>query len=148
MAALLGTRDTRDPSVDDPYSSRVDSVVSVHGVHDLPSMGDHLGEYIVRFLGGSYAERPAVWSEASPSTYVDEKSASMLLVHDPDDPVVPGTQATEFLARLKAAGRSASYIPTPGSGHGYFYNPAHPWTRKVWPQIVTWLQTQLGVSAP
>ncbi len=147
LAALLGTRDTRDETTADSYSSRVDTIVSVHGIYDFPTMGSYLRDHVTDFLGGHLEDIPEVWAEASPSAYVDGDAASMFIVHDPDDKTVPYGQSADFVALLEAAGRPADFVSTKGSGHGYFYNPAHPWTRKVWPQIVSWLQEQLGVKA-
>jgi acetyl esterase/lipase len=147
LVACLGARDTRDPNASDwpGVSSRVQCVVDVHGVHDFPGLPpDILAESLTRFLGGDRAACADAWTDASPIRFVDAETAPMLLLHDPGDSTVPYEQSVQFALALARAGRPFEFIPTPGSGHGYVYNPDGEWTRRIWPFAVAWLAQWLN----
>lgn len=119
-------------------------VVDIHGLHDLPPLADTaVGETCARFLGGTLAERPGMWNEASPMRYVDRGEAAFVLFHDPGDPLAPFDQSARFAEALRRAGRSVRLIATPGTGHGFIYNPDNPWSRRVWPVARRWLARRL-----
>lgn len=141
-------------------SSRANCVVDVHGAHELPEM-PYENEPIMRttedFLGCPLAEGRDLWEKASPARYVDANSAPTLLIHDPQDPTVPYNQSLIFANALMAAARPVQFLPSPGSGHGFVYNPQNEWTQHVWPVAVAWLDhhllnttsaSVLGVDAP
>ncbi|RKX33754.1 MAG: hypothetical protein DRP71_09320 [Verrucomicrobia bacterium] len=132
-------------------STKVNCVVDVHGVHDFPALLDAsevINENWEAFLGGPYSERKTEWIQASPALHVDGTSASMLIVHDPNDETVPHEQSRLLADALVRAGRPMQFLPSPGSGHGFFYNPDNPWTQKVWPVAVNWLDQQLNPNLP
>lgn len=146
LVACLGVRDTRlddDPALSG-ISSKAQGVVDVHGVHDFAALnGARLHPTAEAFLGGSLADKPEAWREASPLAFVDADTAPMLLVHAPDDPTVPYAQSTRFADALMAVARPFEFMPTPGSGHGFVYSPENPWTLRVWPRAVAWLSSWL-----
>jgi acetyl esterase/lipase len=147
LAACLGVRGTRDDGDAElrGIDSRAQCVVDVHGVHDLPAMDGHpTAAYCGRFLGGGLSETPEGWTEASPIRFVDRESAPMLLIHDPADDTVPYEQSARLAEALIKAARPVEFMPTPGSGHGFVYNPDDPWTRRVWPAAVAWLNRFLA----
>ena len=67
-------------------------------------------------------------------------------VVDPEDPIVPYEQSRLLVDALVRAGRPVQFIPSPGSGHGFIYNSEHPWTVRIWPAVVNWLNRELRVS--
>jgi dipeptidyl aminopeptidase/acylaminoacyl peptidase len=79
----------------------------------------------------------------SPARHVDHRTAPALLVHDPDDMTVPYDQSLLFAARLMEAARPVRFLPSPGSGHGFVYNPRNEWTARVWPVAVAWFGEHL-----
>jgi len=142
LVACLGVRD--DP--EDTISAQADCVVDVHGIHDFPIIGKSgVGPVMqsVAFLGSAYPENSEIWEDASPALHVSTDTAPMLLIHDPDDEVVPCDQSLLMGNALMRAGRPMQFLPTPGSGHGFVYDPEHAWTRRVWPTMVTWLNQHL-----
>lgn len=150
LVACLGVRDTLGDEQFAATSSRVACVVDIHGVHDLPRMAD--SESTARgacekLAGGPYSERPEVWRDASPIRFVNTETAPMLLAHDPDDPTVPYEQSIVMGEALMRAHRPVRFVPTPGSRHGYFYNPSNPHTQRAWPTVVAWLEEWLRGSA-
>jgi acetyl esterase/lipase len=144
LVACLGVRETRNDDVADlrGIASRVTCVVDVHGIHDFPGMEEshRTGEYCTRFLGGTRDAKPEAWADASPLRFVDRESAPMLLIHDPGDDVVPYDQSARLAAALINAARPVEFMPSPGSGHGFIYNPDDPWTQRAWPIAGAWLK--------
>lgn len=141
LVACLGVRDDEDP-----ISARADCVVDIHGIHDFIPIGESGTSPIAQstaFLAGSMEEKPDIWAEASPARHVDADTAPMLLLHDPDDPLVPYEQSIILANALMRSGRPMQFLPTPGSGHGFVYNPENAWTQRVWPTVVNWLNQHL-----
>lgn len=150
LAACLGVRDTRDDSDAElaGLSSRVQCVADIHGVHDLVSLVNHKNAPIgVDFIGGPYQDFTSAWHDASPLRHIDDRSAPMLVMHDPSDTAVPYEDSARFAAALIAAGRPVEFLPVPGAGHGFVYNPQGEWTQRVWPVIVSWLKRHLEAPA-
>jgi acetyl esterase/lipase len=144
LVACLGVLD----NTEDTVSAKVDCVVDVHGVHDLVSSLDYgqvLGHWEA-FMGGPISEKRESWIAASPALHVDGTSAPMLLVHDPQDATVPYDQSLLLAAALARAGRPMQFLPSPGSGHGFVYNPKNASTRQVWPVAVAWFDQHLRPS--
>lgn len=141
LVACLGVRDD-----DDPVSARANCVVDIHGIHDFIPIGESgvspVNQSTV-FLGGSLFTKPDAWTDASPALHVDADTAPMLLLHDPDDTLVPYEQSIILANALMRAARPMQFLPTPGSGHGFVYNPENAWTQQVWPTVVNWLNQHL-----
>ncbi len=107
LAALLGMEDTRDNS--DPalakYSSKVQAVVDVSGPSDFTTNRDPDGDaFLAAFLGGTYAQHPKVWEDASPVFHASKNNSPFLIVHGTQDSNVPMAQARELADKLKQAG--------------------------------------------
>ena len=141
LVACLGVLDQEGSTV----SARVNCVVDVHGVHDFVTLAKSDGVKGSReaFLGGPITEKRDLWIEASPALHVDDHSAPMLLVHDPKDETVPYDQSLILANALMGAGRPMQFLPSPGSGHGFVYNPQNEWTQQLWPVAVAWLDHHL-----
>ena len=148
LVAMLGTRDTRDDSIEElaGLSSRVQCVVDYHGVHLFRTLPDTLllQECSADLFRGSYDERSELWDDASPELSVDADAAPTLLIHDPDDPTVPYDQSVQFALKLMQAFRPVSLMPVPGAGHGFGYNPQSGWQQRTWPVALNWLQRFIG----
>ena len=130
----------------DGVPTKVDHIVDIHGIHDFPALRDSDGGINpnwTTFLGGPFEENRSAWLEASPGLQVDGGSAAMLIVHDPEDPIVPYEQSRLLVDALVRSGRPVQFMPSPGSGHGFIYNPTHPWTQRIRPTVVRWLDQEL-----
>jgi len=112
LAALLGMENTRDNSdaALAQYSSRVQAVVDVSGPTDFTQDAAGGADFLSGFFGGSYAEHPEVWKEASPVDHVGPGDAPFLIVHGTQDEDVPIAQAEELFEKLHAAGVQASFV--------------------------------------
>lgn len=142
LVSLMGVRDTRDDS--DPalqgVSSRPQCVVDIHGVHHMPSMRlPGIIKAATAFIGGDISSKPQTWDDASPINFIDTNTAPMFLVHAPDDPTVPYDQSVRFAAVLAERNCHFTFYPCAGAGHGFIYNPENPWTRRIWPLALAWL---------
>lgn len=143
LVACLGVRDTRpssEPIENAGHSSKVQCVVDVHGVHDLPAIAWHrvADGACVPFLGGTLREKRALWEDASPLRFVNATSAPTLVIHDPGDKTVPYEDSVAFAHALMKANRPVEFMPTPGAGHGFVYTPHGEWTQRVMPVAWAW----------
>ncbi|MBL4869267.1 MAG: alpha/beta hydrolase [Pseudomonadales bacterium] len=130
----------------DGVSAKVNCVVDVHGVHDfvyLENNYEKTKNKRAHFLGGTIEEIEEVYVQASPALHVDKNSSPMYIVHDPFDETVPYDQSLILANALMKNERPVTFIPSPNSGHGFFYNPQNDWTQKLWPSVMQWLDNQL-----
>jgi acetyl esterase/lipase len=119
LAALLGTRDTRDATAPmASYPSRVACVVDLAGDVDLAAYTQPPALHeVVALLGGTPQEVPDHYRDASPLSWIDGRTAPFLVVHGAQDDVVPIEQSRRLVAALRAAGVEVQYMELPGTGH-------------------------------
>jgi acetyl esterase/lipase len=72
-----------------------------------------------QFMGGTYAEMPDKYREASPVTYVSADDPPILLLQGTADIYVPFQQAVIMEKALKEAGVHVETIYPEGGGHGW-----------------------------
>lgn len=134
LVAFLGTTGDRkefegqggNPGV----STRVRAVAAFNPVLDMTvaRMRDSAvsaSSALVKFLGATYAERPELYAEASPTTHVSRESAAFLFLHGTGDTTVPYQQSVEMMKKLKEAGVYADLFSAEDARHGFFNSP--PW---------------------
>ena len=106
-------------------SSRVQAVVDEAGPVDFTpegrptirtEMNDDPG--LVKLFGGSFAEKPDPWRQASAALHVSADTPPFLILHGEQDTLVPITQAEHMAAALKAAGIPVEFIRVKNAGHG------------------------------
>jgi acetyl esterase/lipase len=128
LAAVLGTRETRDDS--DPalarVSSRVDCVVDTAGPTDLtdpsaPPLSPRVLFAVDLWLGTSRERAPEVYRDASAVTHVSPAAAPFLIFHGVLDDVVPVEQSRRLYRALRGAGVEATLIEMEGTGHLLWY---------------------------
>jgi acetyl esterase/lipase len=120
LAALLGTRDTRDLALANAdYPSRVACVVDLAGDVDLTAytLPPALDE-VVALLGGTPAEVPARYRDVSPLSWIDTRTVPFLVIHGLRDDVVPIVQSRRLVSGLRMVGAEVEYTELPGAGHG------------------------------
>lgn len=110
MAALLGLTNATDfaaPSI----SSRVQAVVDLSGVSDFTSDHDPDGDTLFASLfGGTEAQVPAVWRDASPVFHVEPGDPPFLVVHGTRDQDVAIHQSLELVEALRKAGVVVTFL--------------------------------------
>jgi dipeptidyl aminopeptidase/acylaminoacyl peptidase len=100
----------------------VQAVVSFFGPTDFSTRDwprDLEREVIVPFLGGSFADIPAVYERASPVSHVTKDSAPFLLFHGTEDELVPVDQSKRLAERLKSFGVPVRLVVLEGEKHGF-----------------------------
>jgi dipeptidyl aminopeptidase/acylaminoacyl peptidase len=71
-----------------------------------------------REFGGHFFEKPGVYANLSPITYVKNVKTPLLILHSEGDRRCPLEQAEQFYAALKALGREAEFLVFPEEDHG------------------------------
>ena len=139
LAALLGTRDTRGAASPlAAYPSRVACVVDLAGDMDLAAYTSPPAlDEVVALLGGTPEEVPERYREASPLSWIDERTAPFLVVHGAPDDVVSVAQSRRLVSALRAAGVEVEYAELPDAGHGDL-----TWSR-VGPAVLAFLGRHL-----
>lgn len=120
LSLLLGYRDTRDPKPTEygGLSSRVSAVLDIFGPTDLsrdypPSM-DIL---FAAVLGKQRKDATEDIRLASPTSFIDAKSAPTFVVHGTADPLVPIIQSKRLVEMLTAAKVPCEAVYLEGGGH-------------------------------
>ena len=130
LAAMLGVTD-RAAGLDGngghhDFSSRVNAVVAFNGAFDLTAAkGEGAAAAITAFLGAAPAERPDLYTKASPISYVSSEAAPFLFLHGTADTTLSIEQSRRMLRKLHHAGVSAEIFETDGAAHGFFNRPPH-----------------------
>jgi acetyl esterase/lipase len=113
LAALLGTASP------DAGSAAVDSVIALSTPTSLAVLYDQsplAGLAVKQFLGGTPAQVPASYEEASPIDQIAPGDPPMLLVQGKQDPLIPMSQSVAMARALTTAGISNQLILVNG-GH-------------------------------
>jgi acetyl esterase/lipase len=149
LAALLGTRDAQaDTSlVLGEYSSRVACVIDIAGSVDpsQPLRGIGTGED-VRLMGGTLAEMPEAYHDASPLAQVDANSAPFLILHGADDLAVPVEASRLMVDALHTAGVETVYVEYPSVDHFYWIIGGDRWSL-VGPISLAFLERHLNPAS-
>lgn len=117
LALLLGTRDTRDPSVSPLYSSKVAAVGNIFGVTDFTAMLPLWNVLADPVFGVAPADVRPIMADASPITHLDRGDAPVFTLHGTADFVVPIAQSRQLDAKLKELGIEHKFVQVTGEGH-------------------------------
>lgn len=134
LVSLIGTTNgiqelEGDLGVTD-VSSEVQAVCDWFGPSDLNQMNvsstdkskgaKQNTEPIVKFLGGSFAEKQEEAKMASPIQYVSKDDPPFLIMHGEKDPLVPIEQSELFYQALQKANVDSEYIVVKDGVHSFF----------------------------
>jgi dipeptidyl aminopeptidase/acylaminoacyl peptidase len=78
----------------------------------------YLGDVVVRKLEGTPEEKPDLYEDRSPITYVDEIDVPLLVVQGGNDPRVPKSEAEQLVSSLEERGVDHEYLLFEDEGHG------------------------------
>jgi dipeptidyl aminopeptidase/acylaminoacyl peptidase len=70
-------------------------------------------------MGGTPDQKPAVYRQANVLPDVGKIQTPLLIMHGEQDPQVPPQESAEFVAALKKAGKTYTYVTYPREGHGF-----------------------------
>jgi acetyl esterase/lipase len=110
-------------------SSEVQAVVAMGGAYDLEPKGDVGREFVgavTKFIGAPLEAHAAALAAASPARHVSRRSAPLLLLHSPTDPVAPFSRVVDMEDAYRRAGAPVALkaIDAPGL-HGFWGDPYH-----------------------
>ena len=120
LAALLGTRDTRDATLrwpPTPAAWRASSTWPATSTWRRIRVRRRCDE-VVALLGGTPRQVPERYRDASPLSWIDAQTAPFLVIHGAPDDVVPVAQSRRLVSVLRAAGVEVEYSELPDAGHG------------------------------
>lgn len=95
---------------------------SLFGVADAVALAEHTHDFESRYLDGLLGPLPearAIYDERSPLTHADRLDRPILLLQGLDDPVVPPSQAEQFLAALEGKPVLRAHLAFAGEAHGF-----------------------------
>jgi len=142
LAAMLGVKDGREKGgASNEPSSRVHCVVDYYGRMDLniEQAGTNFTDFRPVFIGKTKPEGTELYAEASPITYVDQKTAAFLIVHGSKDPQVEPINSLKMFSALEKVGVEASLLMLANEGHGFKGALA----RQAWESAKAFLDRQL-----
>jgi acetyl esterase/lipase len=149
LAALLGTNPDGpitsggDPAAGDvygPVSARVEGVIDFYGPTDLAVLAAQsplAARAVVQFLGGTPAQVPQSYADASPVDHVTAASPPMLILQGTADTLIPSDQPAALAAALSEAGVPERLIDVAGATHGFEFQPSG---RELFPVILAFLR--------
>jgi acetyl esterase/lipase len=120
-------------------SSRVQAVVDGSGPVDFTTGSEGLkgstpttdSPMLIALFGGSFAQKSAIYQQASPITYVKAGDPPFLVIHGDQDHSVPIAQARKMVAALKAAHVPVEYIVVHNADHNGKSAPGFPPTSPI-----------------
>jgi acetyl esterase/lipase len=124
LAAMLAAKTDHAPQGDelDAFSSRVQSAVSLAGVHDFSNKPELtnalLEEALLNIAEGDAGKVDALRESLSPIRYVTKESAPLMLVVGTNDTWIPIAQAEGMADALRAVDVETEIVRIEGAGHG------------------------------
>jgi acetyl esterase/lipase len=116
IAALLGVQPVR--GVPSPAG-----IVTLNSPLDLTApITDARSQLALRiYLGADRRDRPDLYRQASPITFVSPRTPPFCIVHYAGDTIVPYSQATRMVHALQTARAPVTFIGQPGGEHARIY---------------------------
>jgi acetyl esterase/lipase len=148
LAGVTGHLNQFDPgAAKSPVSSAVQAIISVDGLSDFTSEAARVNEDDPRkkmsmaglWFGGHYAEKTALWREASPIQYVRAGMPPILFVDSTQARFSVGRD--EMVAKMTQVGASARIVVLPDTPHSFWL--FDPWLQPTVDATVAFLAEQL-----
>jgi acetyl esterase/lipase len=92
---------------------KIKAIVDIYGPADLTTAYAQTQPLVTGFIAHSYEERPDLYSEASPVSYLDKDDPPTLILHGTSDELVPISQSDTLKARLDRLGVPCVYYKFP-----------------------------------
>jgi acetyl esterase/lipase len=121
-------------------SARVQAVVDFYGPTSLAALkaeSPQAAPAVVQFLGGTPAQVPQNYVDASPVDHVTAASPPMLILQGTADTLIPPDQPAALASALTDAGVGNRLIDVAGAPHGFEFQPSG---RKLLPVILAFLR--------
>lgn len=114
--AMLSGYGWKNPTVKhtgEKPANRVKAVVDIYGPVDLTTEYARNQPLVTGFIGHSYNEKPELYREASPITYLNSFCPPTLILHGTSDTLVPISQSDTLKSRLDALDIPCEYYRVP-----------------------------------
>jgi dipeptidyl aminopeptidase/acylaminoacyl peptidase len=99
------------------------AAISLFGVSDRATFLERTNRNsVIRWetkMGGSPAEKPAVYRQANILLDVAKIKTPLLIMHGEEDPQVPPYESAQLVSALKKNGKNFLYFTYPHEGHGF-----------------------------
>jgi acetyl esterase/lipase len=118
----------------------VEGVIDFYGPTDLAvleAQSPLAARAVVQFLGGTPAQVPQSYVDASPVDHVTAASPPMLILQGTADTLIPPDQPAALAAALSEAGVAERLIDVAGAPHGFEFQPSG---RKLFAVILAFLR--------
>jgi acetyl esterase/lipase len=133
-------------------SGAVQAIVNIDGLSDFTSEAARRYEddparqpsSAGAWFGGRYAEKAALWKEASPLFYVNAKTPPVLFIGSGQARFSTGRE--EMLARLRGSGVPGRVVVLPGTPHGFWL--FEPWIGPTVEAVAGFLDEYLRNDEP
>ncbi len=115
LALLVGYgwKDSRIQNDNTESAHRIKAVVDIYGPVDLTTEYGQTQRLVTGFIGHSYAEKPELYKEASPITWLKSSVPPTLILHGTSDKLVPISQSETLKSRLDELGVPCEFYPVP-----------------------------------
>jgi acetyl esterase/lipase len=113
MLASYGWRSSELQNYSATSAHRIIAVVDIYGPADLTTDYARNQRLVNAFIGHSYDEKPDLYREASPVSYLSSSCPPTLILHGTSDTLVPVSQSDTLKARLDALGVPCEYFRVP-----------------------------------
>ena len=151
LVAMLATIVPGDPlglspemTVADTRPNAAVCYCPVLDLHDGGREGSPLFESTLAFIGGTEAERPDLYCQASPPDRITGDEPPFLIVHGDIDPTVPLATSRAMAERLRAAGVAGELVVLPGAHHGFGYGVATEFQKAAIRHVERFFEAHLG----
>ena len=107
-------------------TDRFQAAISKFGIFSLVTdfSNSQAPRWEAEYLGGPPWERPELYAERSPATYLRDIHTPVLILHGEGDPNTFVANSQEMYQGLRLLGRTVEYVHYPREGHG-FGEPQH-----------------------
>lgn len=101
-------------------TQRFQAAVSQFGIFSLVTdfSNSQAPRWETEYLGGYPWEKPELYAERSPSTYLQDIQTPVLILHGEGDPNTFIANSQEMYQALRLLGRTVEYVHYPREGHG------------------------------
>ena len=113
MLASYGWRSSELQNYSATSAHRIIAVVDIYGPVDLTTDYARNQRLVNAFIGHSYDEKPDLYREASPVSYLSSSCPPTLILHGTSDTLVPVSQSDTLKSRLDALGVPCEYFRIP-----------------------------------
>jgi acetyl esterase/lipase len=153
LAGVTGHLDQFDPgAAANPVSSAVQAIVNIDGLSDFTSEATRANEddpakkvtAAGAWFGGRYAEKAALWREASPVEYVRPGMPPVLFIGSAKPRFSVGRD--EMVARMNAVGAASRVVLLPDTPHSFWL--FDPWLQPTVDATVMFLESRMPPAAP